>query len=323
MIPMQEIKYKSMLKRYEGNPLFRPEEFPFGAADQVFNPGQVKTPDGRTILLLSVIMRNERHARCHVAESRDGIHFEIQEKPLFSVDPEKPFGELDFHPIDCRVTWFPEDGCYYIMRPANSEWGCCALLYRTVDFRTAEPVEVIALPHNRVPCLFPEKIGGKYVRLDRPYSVGAPYEKSFANIWISYSPDLIHWGEHRPLLQRGFMPWNGLKVGPTVPVRTEEGWLELIHGVQNTFVGWRYSLGAVLLDLEHPDRIIGRMNRYLLTPETPCERQGVIPEVVFATGAVADPETRELRVYYGGADTTVNLATGNLDEIIEGCRKGI
>ncbi|WP_288611714.1 glycoside hydrolase family 130 protein [uncultured Victivallis sp.] len=320
---MKSMKFKSMLIRSEHNPLFDPADFPFCAADQVFNPGQVRLPDGRTILLLSVMPRNERSARCHVAESTDGIHFTIHPEPIFKVDENKTFGKLDSHPIDCRITYFPEDNCCYIMRPGNSSWGCCAFLYRTTDFRTVEPVEIIALPHNRVPCLFPEKINGEYVRIDRPYSVGAPYEKSFAHMWISRSPDLIHWGRHRPLLQRDFMPWNNLKIGPTVPIRTEKGWLEIIHGVQNTFVGWRYSLGALLLDLENPEIILGRMNRYLLTPETPYERQGVIPEVVFATGAIADLESREFRVYYGGADTTVNLATGNLDEIIDGCLKGI
>lgn len=316
-------KIKSFLTRYEGNPLFDPEDFPFCDADQIFNPGQVKLPDGRTILLLSVIPKNEKYARCHVAESTDGIHFTIHPEPIFKVDEKKPFGELDFHPIDCRVTWFAEEKCCYIMRPANSSWGCCALLYRTADFKTVEPIEVIALPHNRVPCLFPEKIGGDYVRLDRPYSVGAPYEKSYANIWISRSPDLINWGRYRPLLARDFMPWNNLKVGPTVPIKTEKGWLEIIHGVQNTFVGWRYSLGALLLDLENPEKIVGRMNRYLLTPETDYEQRGIISNSVFATGALADLETREFRIYYGGGDTFINLAIGNLDEIIDGCLKGI
>ncbi len=316
-------QFKSLLVRSQLNPLFRPEDFPYGPADQIFNPGQVMLPDGRTILLLSIILRNERYARCHVAESRNGIDFEIHPEPLFKVDEEKTFGKLDYHPIDCRVTWFAEENCCYIMRPANSKWGCSALLYRTTDFRTVEPLEIIALPHNRVPCLFPEKINGEYVRLDRPYSVGAPYEKSFAHIWLSRSPDLIHWGRHRPVLERDFMPWNNLKVGPTVPIKTEKGWLEVIHGVQNTFAGWRYSLGAMLLDLENPEKVLGVMKRYILTPEMPYERQGVIPEVVFATGAIADLDTRELRVYYGGADTTVNLAVGNLDEIVDGCIAGM
>lgn len=309
----------SLLKRHENNPIFAPEEFPYCKADQVFNPGQVITPDGRTILLVAVTPRTGGGARCHVAESRDGINFDIWPEPIFKVDTEKKFGDLDFHPIDCRVTYFPEENCYYIMRPANSQWGCCALLYRTTDFKTVEPIEIIALPHNRVPCLFPEKINGKYVRLDRPYSLGAPYEKSFANIWISYSPDLIHWGEHRPLIQRNFAPWNNLKVGPTVPIKTDHGWLEIIHGVRNTFVGWQYSLGAILLDLNDPSKILGINKDYILTPEAEYERQGVIPEVVFATGAVVVPGTDELRCYYGGADTTINLATGSVEELVDLC----
>ena len=125
---MRERGYKSLLTRYEGNPIFAPEEFPWCPADQVFNPGQVMTPDGRTILLVAVIPRNEKFARCHVAESTDGLHFTIRKKPIFEVDPDKKFGDLDFHPIDCRVTYFAEENCYYIIRPANSEWGCCALL---------------------------------------------------------------------------------------------------------------------------------------------------------------------------------------------------
>ncbi len=314
---------KSLLTRYENNPLFHPLDFPYCKAEQVFNPGQVKLPDGRIILLLSVMAINEKGARCHVAESRDGIHFDIHEEPIFKVDQTKRFGELDFHPIDCRVTWFPEDDCAYIIRPGNSSWGCIAMLYRTKDFRTVEPVEIIALPHNRVPSLFPEKINGEYVRIDRPYSLGAPYEKSYAHMWISYSPDLIHWGKHRPLLQRDFMSWNNLKIGPTVPIKTERGWLEIIHGVQNTFMGFRYSLGALLLDLEDPTKIIGRMNGYLLTPEEEYENIGIIPYTIFSTGAIADLETREVKVYYGGADTVIGLATGNLDEILDACEKGI
>lgn len=316
-------QYKSQLVRFAGNPLFRAEEFPYGIADQVFNPGQVMTPDGRTILLLSVLPRGERLARCHVAESTDGIHFTIHEKPLFSAD-HTAFPGLDNHPIDCRITWFPEDDCYYIIRPGgDADTGTIAFLYRTKDFLTAEPIEIVAMTHNRVPCLFPEKINGQYVRLDRPYSAGAPYEKSFANIWLSRSPDLIHWGEHRLVLRRNCTRWCNLKVGPTVPIRTEKGWLEIFHGVQQCFSSWRYSIGAVLLDLENPEKVIGLMNSYLLTPETDYERFGVVPDVVFTTGAVVEPKSRELRIYYGGADTCVNLATGNLDEIVENCLKGI
>ena len=314
------LRYETLLKRHPKNPIISPLDFPYGPADQIFNPGQCMF-QGKTLLLLSVKLRNEQYARAHVATSDNGIDFDFCEEPLFQVDKDNKFGNLDFHPIDFRITQMGDT--YYIMRPGNSEWGCIAFLYKTNDFKTVEPVEIIALPHNRVPCLFPEKINGEYVRLDRPYSVGAPYEKSYANIWVSRSPDLIHWGQHRPLLQRGFSSWSGLKVGPTPPIKTEKGWLEIIHGVQNTFAGFRYSLGAVLLDQKNPEKIIGAMQSYILTPEMEYEHLGVIPNVVFATGAIADLESRRLRVYYGGADTCVCLAEGDLDEIIDGCIKGI
>lgn len=314
------LRYNTLLKRFPNNPIISPKDFPYGPADQIFNPGQCMF-NGKVLLLLSVRLANHKYAQAYVATSEDGVNFDIEEKPLFKVDHHKYFGNLDFHPIDFRITQMGDT--YYIMRPGNSEWGCAAFLCKTKDFKTVEPVEIIALPHNRVPCLFPEKINGEYVRLDRPYSAGASYEKSYANMWLSRSPDLIHWGRHRPLIKRGFTCWNDLKIGPTVPIKTEKGWLELFHGVQNCFWTTRYSLGAMLLDLEDPEKIIGLMNRYLLTPETPYEHMGVVPDVVFATGAIADMSTRRLRVYYGGADTCVCLAEGDLDEIIDGCIKGI
>lgn len=314
------MRYNTLLKRCARNPILTPIDFPYGPADQIFNPGQCMFR-GKVLLLISVKLANEPYARAHVALSSNGIDFEIEKEPLFTVNKEKKFGEYDMHPIDFRITQMGDT--YYIMRPGNSDWGCIAFLYKTTDFKTVEPVEIIALPHNRVPCLFPEKIDGEHVRLDRPYSLGAPYERSFANIWISRSPDLIHWGRHRPLLSRNAFPWAGLKIGPTVPIKTERGWLEIIHGVQNCFWTTRYSLGAILLDLNEPDKIIGIMKRYILTPETEYEHMGVVPDVVFATGAIADLKERKLKVYYGGADTCICLAEGDLDEIIDGCIKGI
>ena len=315
-------KFKSILHRYEGNPIFHPADFPYGTADQVFNPGQVMTPDGRTILLLSMVPRGGGGARVHVAESTDGIHFNIRPEPLFSASTSA-FPEFDSHPIDCRVTFFPTEDCYYIIRPGNGrDCGPVSLLYRTKDFITTEALGIISLPANRVPCLFPEKINGLYARLDRPYNCGVPYSASMAHIWISRSPDLLHWGEHELVLRRGCTRWSAEKVGPTPPIRTEKGWLEIFHGVQNCFSSWRYSLGAALLDLEHPERVIGLMKSYLLTPETEYECRGVVPDTVFSTGAVVDWNTRTLRIYYGAADTSIALAYGSLDEIIEGCIKG-
>ncbi len=316
------MKSKSVLTRYEGNPLFDPADFPYYRVEQIFNPGQVMTPDGRTILILSVLPMGASRPCCHVAESADGIHFTIRQEPCFTFE-NSAFQGYDGWPIDCRVTFFAEENCYYIIRPGNgADLGPAALLYRTVDFQEFEPIDIISLPSNRVPCLFPEKINGKYVRLDRPYSHGAPMAKAFANIWLSRSPDLIHWGENRVVLRRGCTRWASSKIGPTPPVRTDKGWLEIYHGVLDTFSGFRYCIGACLLDLEQPEKVLGVMKSYLLAPETEYELNGVIPNVVFTTGCVVAPESRELRIYYGASDTSIGLATGNVDEIVEMCLKG-
>lgn len=310
------MRMKTLLNRCPDNPIITPEDFPYGPADVVFNPGQCMY-NGKTILLLSVLLRNEPYARVHLAESEDGVNFTIREKPVFTRNMTEELGEMDNHPIDCRITEI--DGTYYIIRPGNSPKGCVDLMYKTTDFKNFEFMDIVALPDNRVPCLFPGKIGGYYYRLDRPYNHGAASERG--HIWISRSPDLIHWGHHRFMLQ-GYTNWNWSKVGPTSPIKTERGWLEIIHGVSKSCSTVSYSIGAILLDLENPERIIGRMESYLLTAEEDYEQRGRCPNCVFTTGAIADQNSRRLRVYYGAADSCIGLAEGDLDEIIDACIEG-
>jgi predicted GH43/DUF377 family glycosyl hydrolase len=307
------MRNETFLKRHPKNPIIAPADFPYGPADVIFNPGQCMY-NGKTILLVSVLLRNEPYARVHLAESDDGINFKIREKPIFTRNMIGEIGELDNHPIDCRITQI--DDVYYIIRPGNSPSGCVDLMFRTKDFETFEFMDIVALPDNRVPCLFPEKINGYYYRLDRPMSEGIR-----SGIWIARSPDLIHWGHYRFMLG-GFTNWNWKKIGPTPPIKTEKGWLEIIHGVAGSCSTVSYSLGAVLLDLENPEKIIGRMESYILTAEKDYEQRGRCPNCVFTTGAIADLNTRRLRVYYGAADTCICLAEGDLDEIIDGCIKG-
>jgi len=306
-----------MLNKHLKNPIITPADFQYGPAHLVFNPGQCMH-EGETVLLLSVIMRNEPYARVHVARSNDGVNFNISEKALFTRNMEEELGEVDNHPIDCRVTQIGDE--YYIIRPGSSPRGTIALLYKTLDFNKVEFIDVIALPNNRVPCLFPEKINNMYWRLDRPSSTGAPAVK--ADMWLSNSPNLIHWGHHRFLLS-GYTNWCWEKIGPTPPIRTEKGWLVIIHGVCSSCSLVSYSLGAILLDLKEPGKIIGKMESYLLTAEEDYEYKGMTPGCVFTAGAIADLNKRRLRIYYGAADTCIGLAEGDLDEIVDGCIKGI
>lgn len=303
---------ETILKRHSGNPVIKPKDLE--GAYATFNCGQTMYK-GKTILLVAVQMKTSPMPRIHVAESEDGINFTIRKKPFIEKSNVPFIKDLDTWPIDPRVTYIPEDDTYYIIRPINSTWGCAAVLGKTKDFETYEEIEIIALPHNRVPCLFPGKIGGKYARLDRPYDMG-----DTGDIWISYSEDLIHWGEYRPLL-KPYTLWNWTKIGPTPPIKTKEGWLEIIHGVTTSCTGSRYSIGAVLLDLEDPRKIIGKAYSPILTPDAEYEYMGTVPNVVFPCGAIADEEKDELRIYYGAADTYIGLAKGSLKEVIDLCKK--
>jgi beta-1,4-mannooligosaccharide/beta-1,4-mannosyl-N-acetylglucosamine phosphorylase len=309
------------LFRYSGNPILSPKDFPH--ADALFNCGQTMYK-GKTILLVSVLLKNKNITRMHVAESDDGINFTIRPEPFIEKSNLPHISPLDNHPIDPRVTYFPEEDVYYIMRPGNSDAGCVAFLGKTKDWQTYEDIDVISLPNNRVPCLFPEKINGMYARLDRPYVlVPDPHnENQRGYIWISYSPDLIHWGRHRVLL-KPWAKWNYLKIGPTPPIKTKEGWLEIIHGVTPSCSGQRYSLGAILLDLENPEKIIGKAESYIMTPDRDYEFLGRTPNCIFTCGAIADLEQDRLRVYYGGADTCIGLAEGKISEIIKMCKEGL
>lgn len=304
------MRYDTLLKRHEGNPVLTPKDYPFGPAEALFNCGQVMHGE-KTILLVSVVRADEPTPYLRVAESDDGVAFTWREEPLIRKLADEPFAGLDGWVIDPRVTKI--DDAYYICRPGKD---ALTFLYRTTDWRTAEFVDIIALGHNRVPCLFPERIDGYYWKLDRP-SIGDP-PRNRGSIWISRSPDLIHWGHFRPVLHP-FIHWASFKIGPTPPIRTERGWLEIFHGVKRHCSGARYSLGAMLLDLERPWEIKGMMRNYILTPETEYEHNGRVPDVVFTCGAIADPDARRLRVYYGGADTCICLATCDLDAVIDAC----
>ncbi|MFH1731459.1 MAG: glycoside hydrolase family 130 protein [Planctomycetota bacterium] len=302
-------RYNTLLKRHPENPIIAPADFPCGNADAVFNCGQTMYK-GKTLLLLSVILAGDPAPRLHVAESEDGVHFDIRPEPFMPQVDDPLLAEYDTWIIDPRVTKI--DDTYYIIRPTGGT--AHALLYRTTDFKTCEFMDCISLGHNRVPCLFPEKIGGFYYRLDRPSAINNP-----GSIWISRSPDLLHWGHFRPVL-KPFIHWASSKIGPTPPIRTEKGWLEIFHGV--LWTQRKYSLGAILLDLADPGKIVGKMNSYILTPETDYEQAGVVPDVCFTCGAIADLASRRLRVYYGAADTCIGLAECDLDELIESCVEG-
>lgn len=307
-----------ILKRHPANPIITPRDIPGTMA--TFNPSPA-LHNGQTVLLVSAYeFTPPKGGRgSWVARSDDGVHFRIASKPLIDLaDAPPPFNRLTCSMIDNRIT--PIDGSFYMMTPAfmNGE-GPFVLLGKTDDFEKYEPIELVSLPPNRGASMFPEKINGKYFRLDRP---GA--QRIGGSIWIAESPDMIHWGRHRPLIKAGYAFWNRIKIGPTPPIKTPQGWLVIVHGVMAwSEVGGHYYIGAMLLDLDDPSRVIGLTQSWLLAPETEYERHGQVNNVVFPCGAIAKPEKDELWLYYGAADQFVGLATGSLSAVVEACLKRI
>jgi predicted GH43/DUF377 family glycosyl hydrolase len=307
--PMHYPEY--VMHRYEGNPILGPKDFP--GAQAVFNPGQT-VYDGKTILLPAIDCPPRGRPQTYVAESADGVNFTIRDEPFITGWDKPPFDFVLASPIDNRITKIGDT--YYIVTPGPGDWGDVAVLGKTTDFETYEPIEIIAAPSTRVPCLFPEKIGGCYVKLDRPT---LDVKLGHSHIWLSCSPDLIHWGRFRKVFEG--RRWAFTKVGPTPPVRTKAGWLEVFHGVNESCYGLRYSIGAMLLDLEDPEKVVGLTRNPVLQPDAPYEYMGRVPNVCFTTGCIADEQKDEIRIYYGAADTYVCLATGRLSELLEECLK--
>jgi beta-1,4-mannooligosaccharide/beta-1,4-mannosyl-N-acetylglucosamine phosphorylase len=185
---------------------------------------------------------------------------------------------------------------------------------RTHDFVTFEQIENAFLPFNRNGVLFPRTVNGKYLMLSRPSDNG---HTPFGDIYLSESPDMVHWGRHRFVMGAGGQWWQGTKIGAgPVPIETREGWLLLYHGVCNTCNGFVYAMGAALLDAENPSRVIQRTNKYMLFPTAPYETTGFVPNVCFPCAAICDAPTGRLAVYYGAADTCTALCFAHVDEVL-------
>lgn len=311
-----------ILKRHPGNPLIRLEDYP-GTA-QIYNPSPVRFGD-ETLLLVSVVDHAATRGygrdvgQTRIARSRDGIHFTLDDKNFIDVQSNEHPWSLYHHYIDNRVTKI--DQTWYIVTPVmvHGYDSPVGMLGRTTDFKTYERIAVITAPKNRGASLFPAKINGQYWKLDRP----GGGDGSNGDIWISSSPDLIHWGNYQPLLAAGYRYWNTQKIGPTPPLWTPSGWLDIMHGVSMVAGGTYYYVGAILLDLENPWKIIGKTNSWILSPREYYERNGNCDNTVFPCGALGDWDKDELRLYYGATDDKICLATGSMRELVEACKLGL
>jgi beta-1,4-mannooligosaccharide/beta-1,4-mannosyl-N-acetylglucosamine phosphorylase len=305
---------RGILWRSSLNPIIKRNHI--ARANSIFNSAVVRYGDG-----FAGVFRVDDTARVmniHAGRSRDGIDWVIDPEPILftAADIRVPeIQEIFDHAYDPRVTWLEDR--YYVTW-CNGYHGPTIGVAYTHDFETFVQLDNAFLPFNRNGVLFPRRIGDRYAMLNRPSDSG---HTPFGDIFYSESPDLIHWGRHRHVMSPRPWTWESTKVGAgPVPIETESGWLLIYHGVLTSCNGFVYSMGAALLDLDEPWRVLARGHDYLLSPQEPYEQVGDVPNVVFPCAAVVDQDTDRLTIYYGGADTVVCLAHGYLTEIIENIR---
>ncbi|MBN2181878.1 MAG: glycoside hydrolase family 130 protein [Sedimentisphaerales bacterium] len=301
---------KPIITRYEGNPILTKDDIPY-QVQTVHNAGVTKYND-RYIMLFRSHLDTGRSI-IGIAESRDGFNFTSRSEPFIIPSKEPFFAEYEaFGVEDPRITYL--EGSYYITYSAYSTHGVRIGLAKTNDFESVERMSFITKADYRNTVLFPEKINGRYVKLDRPHSDISPW-----SIWISYSPDLRYWGDSKLIIKPVPYHWDEMKIGPGAPpIRTDEGWLNIYHGVFPTMDGHVYRLGVALHKLDDPAQIIGVSDRWILQPEDPWEVVGYVHNVVFTCGAVPENDGT-LKLYWGGADKVMCAGTGVIDELVNLC----
>jgi predicted GH43/DUF377 family glycosyl hydrolase len=301
---------KLIVKRYEKNPILTKDDIPY-QVETVHNAGVTKYKN-QYIMLFRSHLRTGRSI-IGLAESQDGYNFTARKEP-FIIPSQKPFFK-DYEAFgveDPRITKIND--IYYITYSAYSKFGVRIGLAKTPDFQTIERIAFITQADYRNTVLFPEKISGNYVKLDRPHSDISPW-----SIWISYSPDLIHWGNSKVIMKPVMYHWDEMKIGAGAPpIKTDRGWLNIYHGVFPTMDGSIYRLGVALHDLNDPSKLLGVSDEWILQPEDPWEVTGYVHNVVFTCGAVPEPNG-ELKLYWGGADTVMCMGTAKIEKLVDLC----
>jgi len=241
-------------------------------------------------------------AHLRVARSSDGVHFTFDAQP--AIYPSTPYEAFGCE--DARITVL--EGVAYITYTAVSDRGVSVALASTEDFQTFRKHGVIFPPYQKDVVLFPEKIDGRYVCRHRPYKS----EFNDACIWTAYSPDLLSWGCHEMTASPRAGTWEENRLGAGAPpIRTDEGWLEIYHACDSDGT---YHLGAMLSDLQHPERLLCRSREPVLSPQADYEIRGLFDRCVFSNGLIPHADGT-LTVYYGAADKVCAAAVTTLEEM--------
>jgi beta-1,4-mannooligosaccharide/beta-1,4-mannosyl-N-acetylglucosamine phosphorylase len=295
-----------VLWRDTRNPIIERNIFP--TANSVFNSAVV--PYQGKFAGVFRCDNTAREMQIHTGFSEDGLSWHIDPERIRWQNDDALLNRFEYS-YDPRVCWLEDR--YYVTW-CNGYHGPTIGVGWTRDFSRFHQLENAFLPHNRNGVLFPRRIDAKYMMLSRPSDKG---HTPFGDIFVSQSPDMIHWGAHRHVMSPNG-GWQGTKIGAgPVPIETDEGWLLIYHGVLTSCNGFVYSFGAALLDLEQPWKVRYRGWPYLLAPRETYECVGDVPNVCFPCAALVDRPTKRIAIYYGCADTVTGIAYGRLDEIVE------
>lgn len=297
--------YPGPVWRFSGNPVIPRNLIP--TSNSIFNSAVVPF-EGK----FAGVFRCDdtgRNMQLHSGRSDDGIRWTLTPERIRFQGPIAD--ELGWeYGYDPRVCWIEDR---YWVTWCNGYHGPTIGVAYTTDFETYTQIDNSYLPFNRNGVLFPRKIGGKYAMLSRPSDNG---HTPFGDIYYSVSPDMEHWGHHRHVMSPNG-GWQATKIGAgPIPIETTEGWLLIYHGVLTSCNGFVYSMGAALLDIDQPWKVIYRTAPYILSPQTLYECVGDVPNVAFPCAALTDAPSGRMAIYYGAADTAVALAFTQVDELI-------
>ncbi len=326
--------------RHAQNPVLSARDVPYPSS-LTFNAGVVRH-GGRYLM----VFRNDHGhdgqggfagTNIGLATSPDGIKWTVEPKSILAeadvrVELKRLMGHR-YAPNFVKRIYDPRltiiEGKIYMCFAVDTLHGICGGVATTEDFQKFTWLSVSA-PDNRNLVLFPRRIGGKFVRYERPLPVYMRENPEDFPIWCAESSDLIYWGRNRPVLGVEEVPYANSKIGPAAPpIETRHGWLVTIHAVHRDanrrLAGWEpkgwfktYYAGLMLTDLNVPSRVIGLMRKPLLTPETDYELDGFRGSVIFPCGLILE-DSGEVKIYYGAADTSVALATAHVDDLVAAC----
>ena len=298
------------IKKYKKNPIITKANVLF-KVNSIFNPGAVKYED-KYLLLCRVEMPNGRSSFV-LAESDDGYDFTVANKPCLTPEDHKECYEYVKWGIeDPRI--IPIGDKYYLTYTGYSKYEPLVILAETKNFKNFIIHGPITEPSNKDCAIFPEKIDGYYWKVDRPTAGNRN------DIWISKSPDLLHWGEYKLLSEPKLGTWEHHKIGASsTPLKTKEGWLLLYHGVRIFGSSMIYKLGVMLLETNKPWIVKGRSKEPIISPEYDYERVGDVGNVTFSNGWIVEKDG-EVRIYYSGADINICVATTSISHLLSLCK---